>query len=99
MAFCMGCGGGPGGGLRAARPTEAYQKVRYGGRTESSAPTEGLQGARWGGSSGTPTPTHGYKEHGRRADVGIGPYGWVTRGAVERVVGDADPYERLQEVR
>ena len=81
MAFCMGCGGGPGGGLRAARPTEAYQKVRYGGRTESS------------------TPTEGYKGHGRRADVGIGPYGWVTRGAVERVVGDADPYARLQEVR
>ena len=34
----------------------------------------------------------GYKGHGRRADVGIGPYGWVTRNAVERVVGDADPY-------
>ena len=49
--------------------------------------------------SGRPPLRMGYKGHGRRADVGIGPYGWVTRGAVERVVGDADPYARLQEVR
>ena len=51
------------------------------------------------GGQSRPPPRMGYKGHGRRADVGIGPYGWVTRGAVERVVGDADPYARLQEVR
>ena len=51
------------------------------------------------GGQSRPPLRMGYKGHGRRADVGIGPYGWVTRGAVERVVGDADPYARLQEVQ
>ena len=58
-----------------------------------------VTGSMWSGRTESSAPTEGYKGHGRRADVGIGPYGWVTRGAVERVVGDADPYARLQEVR
>ena len=34
-----------------------------------------------------------------RADVGIGPYGSITRGVAKRAVGDAGPYGRLQVVR
>ena len=30
-----------------------------------------------------------------RADVGIGPYGGVTRGAAKRAVGDAGRYESV----
>ncbi len=30
-----------------------------------------------------------------RADVGIGPYGGVTRGEAKRAVGDAGPYESV----
>ena len=49
--------------------------------------------------SGRPPLRSGTRNAVERADVGIGPYGWVIRGALERVVGDADPYARLQEVR
>ena len=51
------------------------------------------------GGQSRPPLRSGTRNAVERADVGIGPYGWVTRGAVERVVGDADPYARLQEVR
>ena len=52
-----------GGGLRAARPTEAYFAVRRGGAlpllraTARVAPTECNKKCGGGGSSGRPTPT------------------------------------------
>ena len=58
-----------------------------------------LQEACGAGGQSRPPLRSGTRNAVERADVGIGPYGWVTRGAVERVVGDADPYARLQEVR
>ena len=71
-------------------PTEGYKECLAGGRTGSSAPTDmwkrlrraGLQEVRQNGPSGTPAPTEGYKGCGRRADVGIGPYRSITRGAM-----------------
>ena len=68
-------------------------------RAQSALAMTPLQEACGAGGQSRPPLRMGYKGHGRRADVGIGPYGWVSRGAVERVVGDADPYARLQEVR
>ena len=41
----------------------------------------------------------GYKECDGRADVGIGPYGSATRGAVSGPSGTPAPTEELQEVR
>ena len=69
-------------------PTEGCKECLAGGRTEASAPTDmwkrlrraGLQEVRQNGPSGTPPPTEGYKGCGRRADVGIGPYGIPCRG-------------------
>ena len=69
-------------------PTEGYKECLAGGRTGASAPTDmwkrlrrtGLQEVRQNGPSGTPAPTEGYKGCGRRADVGIGPYGSACRG-------------------
>ena len=59
-----------GGGLRAARPTEAYFAVRRGGALPLPRATARV------------APTEGYKQYRGRDDVGIVPYGYITRGAV-----------------
>ena len=59
-----------GGGLRAARPTEAYFAVCRGGALPLPRATARV------------APTEGYKQYRERDDVGIVPYGYITRGAV-----------------
>ena len=52
------------------------------GRTEASAPTEALQEAQWAGDRKGRPYGGGTRGAVRRADVGIGPYGSVARGAM-----------------
>ncbi len=68
-------------------------------RAQSALAMKPLQEACGAGGQSRPPLRKVTRNSVGRADVGIGPYGWVTRGAVERVVGDADPYAQLQEVR
>ena len=74
-------------------PTEGYKECLAGGRTGASAPTEGvLMVPCAAGHMGPalhsifvgqgPRALPGMRENPGRADVGIGPYGSVTRGAM-----------------
>ena len=66
------------GGLPRARcgHNDTSQEMRYkpGGRTEASAPTDGLLVV--------PCALPGVRKKPGRVDVGIGPYGSATRGAM-----------------
>ncbi len=84
-------------------PTEGYKECLAGGRTGASAPTGGvlmvpcaaghmgpaLQGTSVGQG---PRALPGVREKPGRADVGIDPYGCVTRGAGKRADVGIGPY-------
>ena len=91
-----------GGGLRAARPTEAYLAVRRGGAlplpraTARVAPTEALQGVRQNGPSGKSAKRcqwqmkrAGFEEVPRLADT------TVTGNRLARRWATAGPYESV----
>ena len=98
MGFCMGCGGRPGGGVRAPRPTKQRRDlwgadgVDWGifprdDLRETNCPlprTESLHQP----AAGPPPFRQGRQRVTRgavgRADVGIVPYGGVTRSAERR---------------
>ena len=89
-----------GGGLRAARPTEAYLAVRRGGAlplpraTARVAPTGGYKGCSKTGRRGRRPLRKRYMGCGVRDDVGIVPYGSVSWGARadSMVDGEVGPY-------
>ena len=72
-----------GGGVWSPRPTEATLVVpsegpmylRHGLRRPNSE-------TKFGASVKSSVPTEGLPESQQRADVGIGPYGWLQRAAV-----------------
>ena len=71
-----------------------YKNSEKGWATARVAPTEKRERA-----GQNPAPTEGYMGCGKRADVGIGPYGSATRSAVNGPSGTPAPTKAQQELR
>ena len=76
-----GCG--EGGTMWASSPTEELHGVRYkSGRRAEGSPPYKFDFVRRDGRGRTPPLRRGQEVRGKRDDVGIVPYGGVTRSAV-----------------